>query len=119
MWEQVREVGCWNPVFTRQINDWELGEVEELLRRLQQQVIKRGVEDVMVRWLSKGGTFIVKSVYSSLAGCFPKGFPTSTMDSLGADESQFFYLGSNWGKSLTLNQTKNEGLVSSKQMVFV
>ena len=118
MWEQVREVGCWNPVFTIPINDWELGEVEELLRRLQ-QVIKRGVEDVMVRWLSKGGTFIVKSVYSSLAGCFPKGFPTSTMDSLDADESQFFYLGSSLGKSLTLNQTKNEGLVSSKQMLFV
>ena len=59
-----------------QINDWELGEVEGLLRRLKGHVIN-GVEDVTVWWLSKGGTFSVKSFYSSLAGCYPKSFPTS------------------------------------------
>ena len=74
MWEQV---GCWNPVFTRQINDWELGEVEGLLRILQGYVINGGVEDVIVWRLAKGGTFSVKSFYSSLIGCYPKGFPTS------------------------------------------
>ncbi|RVW79820.1 hypothetical protein CK203_047620 [Vitis vinifera] len=47
------------------INDWELGEVEELLIRLQGQVIRSGVEDVMAWWLTKGGTFTVKSFYSS------------------------------------------------------
>nr|CAN64366.1 hypothetical protein VITISV_031303 [Vitis vinifera] len=55
MWEQVREGGCWNPLFTRQINDWKLGEVEELLNRLQGQVIKSGVEDVMAWRVTKGG----------------------------------------------------------------
>ena len=39
-------MGCWNPIFTKQINDWELGEVEELLKRLQRQVIRRGIENV-------------------------------------------------------------------------
>ena len=57
MWEQAEEGGCWNLVFTRQINDWELSEVEGLLRRLQGQVIRVGVEDVMVWRLSKGDTF--------------------------------------------------------------
>ncbi|RVW20905.1 hypothetical protein CK203_113003 [Vitis vinifera] len=47
MWEQAEEGGCWNLVFTRQINDWELGEVEQLFNRLQGQVIRSGVEDVM------------------------------------------------------------------------
>ena len=65
MWEQVRKGDCWNPMFTRQINDWQLREVEELLSRLQGQVIKRGVEVVM--WLTKRGTFTMKSFYSSLA----------------------------------------------------
>ncbi|RVW99800.1 hypothetical protein CK203_029215 [Vitis vinifera] len=65
MWEQVRKGDCWNPMFTRQINDWQLREVEELLSRLQGQVIKRGVEVVMR--LTKRGTFTMKSFYSSLA----------------------------------------------------
>ncbi|KAL6329295.1 hypothetical protein AAG906_015504 [Vitis piasezkii] len=55
--------------------------VEELLIRLQGQVIRSGVEDVMAWWLTKGGTFTVKSFYSSLVGCSPRGFP------LGEEES--------------------------------
>ena len=62
-------------MITRQINDWELGEVEELLKRLQGQVIRRGVEDVMAWRLTKGGTFIVNSFNSALLGLFLKGFP--------------------------------------------
>ncbi|RVW30398.1 hypothetical protein CK203_088850 [Vitis vinifera] len=40
-------------------------------------VIREGVKDVIVWQLSKGGTFLVKSFYSSLAGCSSQGFPTS------------------------------------------
>lgn len=36
------------------------GGVEELLKRLQEQVIKKGVEDVMAWRLSNGDTFMVK-----------------------------------------------------------
>ena len=78
MWEQVGEMSCWNPVFTRQINDQKLGEVEKLHRRLQGQVIKGGAEDIMGSRLSKGCSFAVKSFYS-LASRFLKGFPTSIM----------------------------------------
>ena len=35
-------------MFIRQINDWALGEVEGLLRRLQRHLISGGVEDVIV-----------------------------------------------------------------------
>lgn len=76
MWDQVGERGCWNPVFISQINDWQLREVEELLRRLQVQVIKRGVEDVMVWRLLKGNIFTIKSFYFSLVVCSMKQFPT-------------------------------------------
>ena len=36
------------------------GGVEELLKRLQEQVIKKGAEDVMAWRLSNGDTFMVK-----------------------------------------------------------
>ena len=120
MWEQVREGGCWNPLFTRQINDWKLGEVEELLNRLQGQVIKSGVEDVMAWRVTKGGTFTVKSFYYSLVGHSPKGFFVKYyVEPFGHDESQFFCLGSNLGNIFNSRLAKKEGLVSSKQMLFV
>ena len=77
MWEQVGEAGCWNLIFTRQINNWELGEVEGLPRRLQGHAIGGGVEAVMAWRLSKGDTFSIKFFYSSLVGCYSKGLPTS------------------------------------------
>ena len=40
--------GLLEPGFDKTINDWELGEVEQLFNRLQGQVIRSGVEDVMV-----------------------------------------------------------------------
>ena len=98
-------------MFIRQINDWELGEVEELLIRLQGQVIRSGVEDVMAWWLTKGGTFTVKSFYSSLVRCSPRGFP------LGI--AWFFCLEISLRNFFNSRATKKEGLVSSKQMLFV
>ena len=55
--------------------NWKSKRMKELLRRLH--VIRKGTKDVMTWQLSKGDTFIVKSFYSSLAGCFLKRFPTS------------------------------------------
>ena len=31
---QVREGGCWNPLFTRPFNDWDMAEVSNFLLRL-------------------------------------------------------------------------------------
>ena len=67
--------GLLEPGFDKTINDWELGEVEELLNRIQGQVIRSGVEDVMAWWVTKGGAFTVKSFYYSLVGRSLKGFP--------------------------------------------
>ncbi|RVW98836.1 hypothetical protein CK203_024020 [Vitis vinifera] len=47
--------------------NWKSKRMKELLRRLH--VIRKGTKDVMTWQLSKGDTFIVKSFYSSLAGC--------------------------------------------------
>ena len=62
-------MGYWNLVFTRHNNDWEIEEMEAFFRRLQGQVIRRGVEDVMPWQVSKKGLFTVKFFYSFLAIC--------------------------------------------------
>ncbi|RVW38516.1 putative ribonuclease H protein [Vitis vinifera] len=46
-WEEDREVGSWNPLFSRHFNDWEMEEVEGLLRKLHPLVLNRDVEDVL------------------------------------------------------------------------
>ena len=101
MWEQVRKGDCWNPMFTRQINDWQLREVEELLSRLQGQVIKRGVEVVM--WLTKRGTFTMKSFYSSLAA------PSIVWNPLVPMTVSFITQEAVWEKIPTLDQLKMRG----------
>ena len=102
-------MGCWNLVFTRQINDWELGEVEGLLRRLQRQIIKR-VQDVMVWRLLKEGTFLVKSFYSSLVGCYLKGFPISMVwNPWMSMRVSFFAWEAVWEKILTLDLLRMRG----------
>ena len=115
LWEQAGETGCWNPIFTRQINDWELGEVKGLLRRLQGHVISGGVADVIVWWLSKGSIFFVKSFYSSLVGCYPKGFPASLVWNPWVPmKIGFFAWEVVWEKNSNFGSAKKEGLESSK-----
>ena len=67
-------------------------ELKELLRRLQGQVIKRGVEDVMTWRLSKGDTFVVKSFLLSKLQ-FERILHKHCVKSLGLDESQLFCFG--------------------------
>ncbi|RVW24617.1 hypothetical protein CK203_113836 [Vitis vinifera] len=48
-------------------------------------VIKRGVEDVMAWWLTKGGAFIVNSFYSSLVGALFEKFCYRMLSLAGRD----------------------------------
>ena len=50
-------------VFSRQVNDWELGEVEILLQKLQRLVVSREVEDILSWRESKNDKFLVRSLY--------------------------------------------------------
>ena len=54
--------GVWAPLFSRQINDWEVIEVERLLLRLQGRRVYSDVED-QVNWTkAKDGRFSFKSL---------------------------------------------------------
>ncbi|RVW57962.1 hypothetical protein CK203_114398 [Vitis vinifera] len=64
-WEEGGEVGSWNPLFSRHFNDWEMEEVEGLLRKLHPLVLNRDVEDVLSWKNSKKGSFSVRSLYCS------------------------------------------------------
>ena len=77
LWDESRELGHWNPVFTTLNNDWEMEEVETFFRRLHGQALKRDEEDVMSWRVSKKGFFIVKSFYSSLVPCISREFLSS------------------------------------------
>ena len=47
LWDQSRELGHWNPIFTRLNNDWEMEEVEVFFRRLHIQALRMDNKDVM------------------------------------------------------------------------
>ena len=59
--------GSWNPGFIRQLNDWDLKEVDNFFERLHDHSLSMDFED-SVEWVNtKSGIFFVKSFYSSLA----------------------------------------------------
>ena len=76
-WEEDREVGSWNPLFSRHFNDWEMEEVEGLLRKLHPLVLNRDVEDVLSWKNSKNDSFSVRSLYHSFTRASSDPFPWS------------------------------------------
>ena len=70
-------IGSWNPWFIRQLNDWELEEVDIFFERLYDYAISMDTED-SVKWVdTKSGIFSVRSFYSSLASRGVDHFPHS------------------------------------------
>ena len=55
-WEQSGEGGIWNFLFVRNLNDWELADMEWFLYLLQGQTLKREEED-RVLWKGDGKGF--------------------------------------------------------------
>ena len=72
--------GVWVPRFSRQLNDWEVFNMEHFLLRLQGRRVYSDVEDQIVWTKSKDGRFSVKSLYKAL-------------ELYGAFEGEFFLLG--------------------------
>ena len=67
--------GSWNPRFIRQLNDWELEEVDNFFERLHDHSLSMDSED-SVEWVDiKSDIFSVKSFYSSLASRGADPFP--------------------------------------------
>ena len=69
----------WNPLFSIHFNDWEMDEVEGLLRKLHPLVLNRDVKDVLSWKNRKNGSFSVRSPYRSLTKASSDPFPWSTI----------------------------------------
>ncbi|RVW96549.1 hypothetical protein CK203_020432 [Vitis vinifera] len=96
-WEEDREVGSWNPLFSRHFNDWEMEEVEGLLRKLHPLVLNRDVEDVLSWMYSKNDSFSVRSLYRSLTKASNDPFPWSIIWRSWAPMRVSFLLGKRLG----------------------
>lgn len=49
MWNQsLGSSGCWTPRFSRNLNDWEIDIVEQLLLRLKDKTMIGGREDMVL-----------------------------------------------------------------------
>ncbi|RVW24828.1 hypothetical protein CK203_112254 [Vitis vinifera] len=47
LWVQTGKQDHWDPCFSRPLNDWEVGKVEDLFSRLQGKVVDSAKEDKM------------------------------------------------------------------------
>ena len=102
--------GSWNPKFIRQLNDWELEEVDILFERLYDHSISMDTED-LEEWVdTKSGIFSVRSFYSSLASRGVNRFPHSMIwNSWVPVRVNFFAWEATCVKILTLDQLKKRG----------
>ncbi|RVW42450.1 Transposon TX1 uncharacterized 149 kDa protein [Vitis vinifera] len=109
-WEEDGAGGSWGPRFNRHLNDWEVGEVENLLSKLHPLAIRRGVDDSL-RWkANKNGTFSVKCFYSSLSMGINHPFPVSTIwKSWAPTRASFFGWEAAWNRLLTTDRIKRFG----------
>ena len=53
--------GSWNPRFFRQLNDWELEEIDNIFGRLQDHSPSLDFEDILVWVDTKNSVFSIKS----------------------------------------------------------
>ena len=113
LWDQSGNLGCWNPVFTRFNNDWEMEEVETFFKRLHGHALRRGIEDVMYWRVSKKDIFTVKSFFSSLAPCIGREFPSRLVWNPWVPKRVSFFA---WelGKNSNYGSIKKEGLGLTK-----
>ncbi|RVX05596.1 hypothetical protein CK203_027274 [Vitis vinifera] len=101
--------GSWNPRFTRHFNNWELYEVEGLLRRLCEERVM--LDEDTVRWsMSNDGNFLVKSLYKVLELDSLVCFPVKIIwNHWVQPKISFVAWAASWRKVLTLDQIQKKG----------
>ncbi|RVW81803.1 hypothetical protein CK203_051612 [Vitis vinifera] len=109
VWRCNEGGGSWSPLFSRPFNDWELEEVCSFFVALNRKQIQQGVDDRVIWRETNCGKFSVKSLYKSLVSGHPISFLVGYLESYGAAQSEFFWVGSNVGKGLTLDQLQRRG----------
>ena len=74
-WKEGGELGYWSLCFLRHLNDWEMGEMEPLFRKLHSLVIRRDVKDTL-SWRECGNDcFSISSLYRSYTRASSDPFP--------------------------------------------
>ena len=74
--------GCWNPCFSRALNDWEVEEAERFLEGLHGKRVLGDVDDMVVWTKTKSGKFSVKSLYLALEADCNYLFPSTCISNV-------------------------------------
>ncbi|RVW66281.1 putative ribonuclease H protein [Vitis vinifera] len=109
VWDSSLGQGGWNLSLARDLNDWEIDQIGEMLNILKDFRISQ--EEDSVRWKREGnGVFGAKGAYRSLSGYSVGAFPNRRiwMDRVPTKVS-FFAWEAAWGKILTLDKLQRRG----------
>ena len=93
-WKEGGELGYWSICFLRHLNDWEMGEMEPLFRKLHSLVIRRDVKDTLGWRESGNGCFSISSLYRSYTRASSDTFPWCIIWRSWVPVREFFCLGS-------------------------
>ncbi|RVW99250.1 hypothetical protein CK203_030728 [Vitis vinifera] len=119
VWDSSLGQGGWNLSLARDLNDWEIDQIGEMLNLLKDFRISQ--EEDSVRWKREGnGVFGAKGAYRSLSGYSVGAFPNRRiwMDRVPTKVS-FFAWEAAWGKILTLDKLQRRGWQLPNRCLFM
>ncbi|RVW39477.1 Transposon TX1 uncharacterized 149 kDa protein [Vitis vinifera] len=94
----------WTPLFSRELNDWEIEMVEQFMLKIQAFKVQRENEDKVVWTTSRSGDFSIKSQYSTLEPGGSSLFPyVGIWRAYVPPKVAFFAWEASWDKILTLD----------------
>ncbi|RVW89042.1 hypothetical protein CK203_029384 [Vitis vinifera] len=109
-WEEDGIGGSWELRFNKHLNDWEVGEVEGLLSKLNRLTIRRRVDDLLWWKENKNETFSVKSFYDSFSRGIRPPFPARVIWTPWVPiRANFFGWETAWSRLLTIDRLKKSG----------
>ena len=109
VWDSSMGQGGWNLRLARDLNDWEMEQIGDMLNLLKD--FRTSLEEDSVRWKWEGnGVYGAKGAYKTLSGSSAGVFPYRRiwMDKVPTKVS-FFAWEASWGKILTLDKLQRRG----------
>ncbi|WJZ83602.1 hypothetical protein VitviT2T_003270 [Vitis vinifera] len=109
VWDSSMGQGGWNLRLARDLNDWEMEQIGDMLNLLKD--FRTSLEEDSVRWKWEGnGVYGAKGAYKILSGSSAEVFPYRRiwMDKVPTKVS-FFAWEASWGKILTLDKLQRRG----------
>ena len=119
IWESRGGAGCWFPTFIRPLNDWELEEMIKFLKTLDDQNFRPMGEDKLLLKNAKEKGFTVKIMYKSFDTSPTVEFPYRLVwNPVVPPKIEVFAWEASWGKALTMDQLKRQGLTLVNRYVM-